>query len=467
MNININFSVKQTKAYDLLNSEIIREVMYGGAKGGGKSVFLCYYALLYAKNVIDLCGIKVGKYPPVIGFLGRVRAVDFTKTTLVTWKKLIPEQIYTYNEQKKELVLFGKVMYHCGGLDDEEQIAKFNSAEYGFIGVDQAEEMSRDQAGMLRGTQNRSYINSVKLPAKILFTANPGECFLKEDFNPQNDDEIKVEPFRAFVQSLPQDNTFIDSKAYVDGLKDAWKHHPEILKAYVEGDWNSTKDGGYLITKAECRRLTELEVQSKPYGKRVVSVDPAWLGDKTDEIVIKVVSDTGVLETKGFYNQSTIVTASESVRLAKLYNASLIVIDAIGIGAGVVDQCRLLLRDDPTVEVIAINSSRSCEKDTDSERLANQRAEMWWKATEYLKENKFKLENDEELIKQLCAVKYEIKSGKIKIEDKKKIKESLKCSPDKADCLVQGIWMLEKASDYIPPSFREEYSKPISHFRRR
>jgi hypothetical protein len=440
----IKLSARQTEALDALESKAITEVLYGGAKGGGKSVFICFYAVLYAIWIIKLCKIdKIPKYPFVIGFIGRKRAVDFSKTTLETWKKFIPTTIYTYNEQKKEITLFGKVTYQCGGLDDQDDIKKFNSAEYGLVVIDQAEETDRDEIATLRGTQGRAKINGVPLPIKVLFSANPAECFLKEDFGILED--TVCPPHRKFVQALPVDNTFIDSDAYVQQLKEAWKHHPEILRAYVEGDWSSTAGGGFLIDRDTCSRLVNLQLPVTS-NKVWTSGDPAWLGEKTDEIVAYVFADNRAIDSSFKYNQETTTTAADWVMITKQHGGTAIGVDAIGVGAGVTSDCRLLVGK--SLEIIAINSASSCEEDKGKEKndqskvkFFNVRAETYWTAAEELKENKWVLPNDPELIRQLCSVKYEIRNGKIKIEDKKDIKARLGRSPDRADAFVQGIWM--------------------------
>lgn len=462
--LDIKLSIRQTEALDSLESEAITEVLYGGAKGGGKTVFICFYAVLYAIWIISLCKInKPKKYPYIIGFIGRVRSVDFSTTTLVTWKKFIPSSIYEYNEQKKIITLFGKVAFQCGGLDDTDDIKKFNSAEYGLVVVDQAEEMDRDQAAMLRGTQGRASINGVALPKKTLYSANPGECFLKEDFGLVDG---KCPEFRRYIQALPSDNTFIDSKNYIAQLTEAWKHHPEILKAYVEGDWSATAGGGFLIDRETCERLTQIALPV--IGSRVWSSgDPAWLGDKTDEIVNFVFGDNRVLDCSFKYNQATTMTAADWVMLCKQYGGTTIGIDSIGIGAGVVDNCKALAGN--SIEVMAINSAASPEMDEDKAKYANLRAQMYWEAIEELKDNKWILPRDTELIRQLCAVKYEIKNGKIKIEEKADIKARLGRSPDRADAFVQGVWMKRfvKPRGYYAARENSQYEAVgHSHFRR-
>jgi phage terminase large subunit len=466
-------SVRQTVAADLLFDNDVQEVLYGGAKGGGKSVLLCYSAIMDADYIIKLCKINtVPRYPWLIGFLGRLQAVDFNDTTLETWKKLISPDLYEIRSQDKEIVLFGgKVKFAYGGLDSQENVKKFNSAELPRIKIDQAEELTRDQAAMLRGTQGRSTINGIVVPCNILWTANPGECFLKEDFNPQCMPDVKVEPYRRFVQALPQDNTFIDSKKYVERLRDAWKHHPDILKAYVEGDWSSTAGGGFLFSHDRLMALTKLDLPLVDIDKVWVSNDPAWLGEKTDEIVDYVFRGNRSIDSHFAYNQETTQTAANSVKLCRQYRGSAIGIDAIGIGAGVTSDCRALV-DKKEIDIIAINSAVTPELDDSKDRIdqnkvrfLNIRAEQYWTAAEEMNSNKWVIPNDPELIRQLCAVKYEIKNGKIKIEDKKEIKARIGRSPDRADAWVQGIWM-KRFVKYKLNDSAESGSRTQTHKRR-
>ena len=52
------FTKRQTIARRTLKRETVKEVLYGGAKGGGKSVFGCYWCFLQAVDIIRDCNIK-------------------------------------------------------------------------------------------------------------------------------------------------------------------------------------------------------------------------------------------------------------------------------------------------------------------------------------------------------------------------------------------------------------------------
>ena len=113
-----DLTVKQTIAWDALAREDIKEVLYGGAKGGGKSVFGCLWCYGKALEIIKMCEIAPRKHPIPIGFMGRKRGVDFTNTTLETWKRFIPDTMYEIKGKPAEIVIADRVKILTGGLDN-------------------------------------------------------------------------------------------------------------------------------------------------------------------------------------------------------------------------------------------------------------------------------------------------------------------------------------------------------------
>jgi hypothetical protein len=110
---------KQDKAFEHLISNESCSVLYGGAKGGGKSVLLCLWVYYWCKWLIEFYEIGEISFPLAVGFMGRKRSVDFEKTTFETWKRTIPASSYVIREQDKEVVIDGKVKVFFGGLDDQ------------------------------------------------------------------------------------------------------------------------------------------------------------------------------------------------------------------------------------------------------------------------------------------------------------------------------------------------------------
>jgi phage terminase large subunit len=130
-----------------------------------------------------------------------------------------------------------------------------------------------------------------------------------------------------------------------------------------------------------------------------------------------------------------------------------ILVDSIGLGAGVVDRLREL-----GLPVRGINVSESPAMGA---TYRNLRAELWYRAKAWLEKRDCKLPKDEQLIAELATVRYSFQSsGKIQIESKDEIRKRGLSSPDLADAFV-----LTFASDagvaLHGTSFSSPWNKPI------
>ena len=180
----MKLSPKQSVAFELLSQhDKAVEVMYGGAKYGGKSYFGTSFCFEEAIRLIKTYDIRRLANPIPIGFMGRKVGKDFMDTTLETWKKAISGDAYRIRGKPPEIIIGSRVKYFCGGLDRQETVNKFNSAEFCVYFIDQAEETQEDDLTLLRAaTFWRLSINGCKVPGKGLLTANPAQCWLKRAF---------------------------------------------------------------------------------------------------------------------------------------------------------------------------------------------------------------------------------------------------------------------------------------------
>ncbi len=104
-------------------------------------------------------------------------------------------------------------------------------------------------------------------------------------------------------------------------------------------------------------------------------------------------------------------------------------IDEGGIGGGTVDQCR-----SRGYRVQGVNFGSAA---TDSKRFANKRAEMYWKAAEWVRKGGGALPDDRMLATELTApIYWHDKTDRICIEKKEDVKARLGRSPDRADAFV-------------------------------
>ena len=428
---------KQTIAFNTLKQKQIDELLYGGAKGGGKSVFGCYWSYLKAYEIAQrFFADKKPAHPLPVGFMGRKVGKDFKDTTLGTWKRFIPAERYRIVGKPAEIIIEDRVKLLTGGLDRSEDIQKFNSAELAFFFIDQAEETTIDDIMALRASL-RLTIDGKELDYKGLFTANPRACWLKDEFilNPTK--------HRKFVQALPGDNPLLPKK-YVETLREAFKHRPELLQAYLFGDWDSFEGPEQIIKDAWLRAAKE-SIASERIHKIFIVCDTARFGD--DECVIDLMNNAEIEKQIILpYCDHDEITGRIAVLSAQNDDCT-IVVESVGsdIGAAVITDLRKMKKH--VIEYTPQGES------SDPDKFYNQRAEIWHRAAVILSDGKFdRITNcpvncqnmDSKTRGQLCTPTYEYRGGKILVESKKKIKERLGNSPDRADTYVMGLGFWHK-----------------------
>ena len=415
-------------------------LLYGGAKGGGKSWWACVWMIVQA---LKYKGNKL--------FFFRRRSVDFTNTTLETWKKVVPSNLYRINEQKKKIMIkyTGSVIDY-GGLDDPLLIQSLNSAEFGGGCVDQAEEIDKDSFGMLRGTLRHKLPDGSFPSYQVRFTANPAQCWLKDDFI-----TVPKAGFK-FVPALPSDNPFLPP-TYVQNLREAFQHRPALLSAYLDGSWDDLS-GHDLCIQSKWVETAKSKMPRDGVLKRIVVNDPARFGD--DENVIYVMEETPncsyIVDTVILEHKSLMDTAGRLSALRKKHNATMIAVDSICIGSGVVDALH-----DLGENVLSINSASKPTSESTNERYFNLRSQMWMEAGQQFADGKVSLvdqKDDNTLLSQLCSTKFKFANGKMQAESKDDIKKRLGNSPDRADAFIMGLYALSQSNRLDA----EEYEKKIN-----
>jgi hypothetical protein len=130
-----------------------------------------------------------------------------------------------------------------------------------------------------------------------------------------------------------------------------------------------------------------------------------------------------------------------------------ILVDSIGLGAGVVDRLREL-----NLPARGINVSESPAMGT---IYVNLRAELWGKMKAWLEKRDCKLPKDESLLAELVSPRYSFNSnGKMKLESKDEMRKRGIGSPDMADALAltfasdAGVALYGKA-------YNSQWGKPI------
>lgn len=114
--------------------------------------------------------------------------------------------------------------------------------------------------------------------------------------------------------------------------------------------------------------------------------------------------------------------------LMRELGASSVHVDAIGVGAGVVDRL-----EEQGVSVVGIIASEKAYDPT----LRNVRAEGFWRLRQLLERGEIALKPDDVLAKQLLDLEWHFNSsGQVQIESKEDMRKRGMPSPDRADALA-------------------------------
>ena len=211
------------------------EVLFGGAAGGGKSRGQLADMLLYAL-----------KYPRSRQLCLRRTFPDLERSLILQHLSFYPAEKYRYNSTSHRGVFFNGSVIEFGYCDSEQDVYRYQGAEYDVIRFDELTHFTQQMyiylLSRLRGAN--SY------PKQVKSTTNPGgigHSWVKKRFidpAPPNHVINTANGTRRFLPSLLQDNPFLEK------LDPMYKQRLENLaekdkRALLYGDWN-LQDGQYF-----------------------------------------------------------------------------------------------------------------------------------------------------------------------------------------------------------------------------
>jgi len=386
-----------------------RNILYGGAMGGGKSTWLAAYA-----NELSL------RYPGNIGYLCRHELSSFKKTTLLSLQELIHWELVHQWHKTENFIRYknGSIIYFGGLGDDRRAIDRLKSLEIGWFGIDQAEETTEQFFYMLSSRLRLRTQHGLRY--KALLTANPDPGWLKHRFIEQD------LPDHAFIPALPKDNPHLPGD-YEENLRRMLPE--ELIAAWLEGHWDTIAAVNQIykdkdIMAALGRTITPPEEEPEVYG-----MDVAEYGG--DESVIA--------RKKGFKftipfaepNIDPMELVGHYVRLVNYDKTKKVRVDAIGPGNGVYYRLKEL-----GFNVVPIKGSESPATEINKERYRNRKTELYWQFRLILPHIDLPAE-DSLLRSQLSSARYRTTSeGIIMVETKAELRRRNLPSPDRLEACV-------------------------------
>lgn len=199
---------------------------YGGAMGGGKT-YVCLAILALLHNL----------YPRTKSIIIRDSLPTLKKTTIPSFKKLLPSTHYDWNgtEYTATFPNGSQMMFMSEDFDHDPDGNKFKGLEVNFSFMEQMEELRQETLELVKIRTGRNIIQNMPKPL-VMYSINPSNNWVKEYVW----DRYKK-------QTLPDDHFYLP--AYItDNLElsnnaDYMNQFKNIDKLtyqrYIEGDWDA------------------------------------------------------------------------------------------------------------------------------------------------------------------------------------------------------------------------------------
>jgi len=410
---------KQRNAVYYLKDKTTKEILYGGAAGGGKTAL----GVLW---LIEMCQ----KYPKSRWVMGRSKLKTLKETTLNTFFELSSElgitNQFNYNSQSNiiywnngsEIILKDLFLY-----PSDPNFDSLGSLEITGAFVDECNQITF-KAWQILKSRCRYKLKEFGLIPKMLGSCNPAKNWTyKYFYKPYRNDDLPE--YRAFVQSLPKDNIHLP-ESYVQSLNQLDAVSKERL---LKGNWEYDDDPATLISQnAIMDYWNGKHVQ--PTGIRYLTIDVARKGK--DCTIFRVWD--GFICIKRISLKISLIPeiVEEAQKIQAEYGilSSRTVADEDGVGGGVVDYLGCFG---------FINNSKPVYK----ENYDNLKSQCSIRIAKRI-ENREMVEvcNDSQVIErvseELEQVKfYDVdKDGKMRIVPKDKIKALIGRSPDDWDSIM-------------------------------
>lgn len=157
-----------------------------------------------------------------------------------------------WNESKKKWTFPSGATISFGHMNSEKDKYNYQSGEYSLIIFEELTQFTKTQFLYMRSRLRRN--RSADFPVRIRSTSNPGGVghkWVKARYIDGMDKE------RGFIQSLLDDNPYLNTEEYEETLADL----PETERLQLRfGDWMVSPDNSEVFTNVIIRRITDEEI---------------------------------------------------------------------------------------------------------------------------------------------------------------------------------------------------------------
>ena len=329
MEINPEFTKTQKECLKYLFNDKTKEVLFGGAAGGGKSWVGVSYLILMAFQ-----------YPKTRYLMGRSKLDALKKTTLNTFFEVCAAwnlksvDDYTFNGSSNVITFYNGseiILKDLFLYPSDRNFDSLGSLEITAAFIDEANQIT-EKAKNVVASRLRYKLDENGLIPKMLMTCNPAKNWVySEYYRPAKENTIK--PYRKFIQSLVGDNTYI-SKHYEKQLFELDELSKQRL---LYGNWEYDASNDSLI---EYDAILSLFNQQGVEGDKYITCDVARFG--ADKTVIMLWQGLHLRYVRTLLKSAVndVVDEIKKLQQENQVNLTNIIVDEDGVGGGVKDYLR-------------------------------------------------------------------------------------------------------------------------------
>lgn len=222
-------------------------VLYGGARGGGKTEASLMGALQY----VDFSDWKAGIFRltfPDLSVPGAImdRALDWLyENPLLEAAGISPK----WDSAKKTFTFPSGAKVMFGHVQHEKDADKYQGSEFHILIFDEAVQFTENKLTKIKGA-NRKQVHD-PLPLRIWYTGNPGGVS-HDYFN-----ERFVKGHGTFINSKYTDNPYLNHIEYEKIFEEIKDSDPILYRQWKFGDWEAIPQGKLFKRKWFTERLYE------------------------------------------------------------------------------------------------------------------------------------------------------------------------------------------------------------------
>lgn len=300
----------------------------------------------------------------------------------------------------------------------------------------------KSRLGSFKGSfaKNADTGDKVFPPACLLMTCNPNQGHLKEEFYLRA--ENGTLPERHYFQNLTiEENPYITEEDKEE-FKD-WEE--DLYNKFIKGSWDAMDEPKQLIPWKSINQCADpIETED---DECYLGVDVARQG--SDKLVYFLIKGGNIetIETQAYTeNTMTIVDRIEWFMSEYLIPADNVVIDGVGVGAGVVD--RLHEKRIYVTNFIG-NAAATTQPWSTVFQYKNLKAQGYWLLKDKLKAKAFGGLTHVTLKSELASIWKYTDEKEIAIDSKEKYRIRNGKSPDLADAFMYACWAKFK-NEFVP-----------------